>query len=500
MVRKLTYATYIQESSNAESTNQCRNIMITKKLSHPVPGSLEHFASIISKLKRTELFLLKLLVSLKPAGSLEVAKSVDFLAEDLGLKVRATQYVIKKLTVHGLITRNTTCGPYSQSITVISSQHIVDFIKNPFVVPQVKKPCATKKVAQPKPFSFLKDPSRFVNLQSDMQQALHSSPAYWNFIRAGFKSIDFSASLTTAVQYRRLRDGARGGPQPNRSRNVRLNYVEFEAAKVVQYAQKESLEVTFRVDSPEHPLLLIDDLGAEALDLLPDACAILETSPGNYQATLIAPRKLSGKEFLLVEDGLLAMLGSGDKGAKGIRQLRRFPGSINNKPGLTTAFVTRVERISGRLTLTLNELDELIDAGEKIRGFYEYDGKASAAAEIVLSASVVSVEDTSALNSQSVKSQGGTNDQSASGRDFGKSIELIRKGWDDASIIQQIEISAGNRMKNGHAHGHPSHISYARETVSRARSKYKPDVPPNRLKWKGITTDGLGGSRPSEAS
>lgn len=462
--------------------------MSTKKFSHPVPGSLEHFASIISNLGRTESSLLKLLVSHMPAGSLKIAKPVDFLAKELGLKERATQYVIKKLKDQGLITRNLASGLFSQCVTAICSPHIVHCIKNSSSGPQVKKPSTAKKIAQPKPFGFLKDPSRFANLQSDMQQALYSSPEYWDFIRDGFESIGFSSQLTTAVQYRRLRDGERGGPQPNRSRNVCLSHVELEASKVAHYAQKEFLEATFRVHSPAHPLLLIDDLDANALNLLPDACAILETSPGNFQATLIAPRPLSGKEFLLVEDGLLALLGGGDKGAKGIRQLRRFPGSINNKPALRTAFVTRVERVSGRLTLTQNELDDLLEMGRKIREFYEWDGKASAAAEIVSTAQGTSMNAVPAMQSQSERIQTGTIDQSASGRDFGKAIELIRKGWDDGRIIQQIEISAGNRMKNGHAHGHPSHLSYAQGTVSRARSRYKSDAPQNRLNWKRKTT------------
>lgn len=457
--------------------------MITKKLSHPVPGSPEHFASIISKLGRTELSLLKLLISHTPAGSLEVAKSIDFLAKELGIKKRATQYVIKKLSTHGLITRNTTSGLFSQRVTVVSSQHVADYIKKPFVVQTIKKPSVPKRPAQPKPFAFLKNPARFENVQLDMQQALHLSPAYWDFIRRGFEAIGFSAPLATAVQYRRLFDGERGGPQPNRGRRVRLSNVEFEAANVAQYAQKESLEATFRVDNPEHPLLLIDDLHADDLDLLPDACAVLETSPGNYQATLIAPRPLSGKEFLLVEDGLLAMLGGGDKGAKGIRQLRRFPGSINNKPGLTTAFVTRVERVTGRLTLSLNELDELIETGKRIRGFYEWDSKTSEVAEAVSAASG-SLNPVTEMQAKSEKTLAGASDQSASGRDFGKAIELIRKGWNDASIIEQIEISAGNRMKNGHTHGHPSNLSYAQGTVSRARSVYRQDAPQKRLNWK----------------
>ncbi len=84
-----------------------------------------------------------------------------------------------------------------------------------------------------------------------------------------------------------------------------------------------------------------------------------------------------------------------------------------------------------------------------------------------------------------------TSDQSASGRDFGKAIELIRKGWDDVRIIQQIEISAANRMKNGKPLGHISHLVYAQGTVRRARAEYKLDALPRRLKWNQRTPTAL---------
>jgi hypothetical protein len=465
--------------------------MSTKSLSPPVPGSQQHFALIISGLGRTEFSLLKLLVSHMSSGSLEVAKPVDLLSKELGLKVRATQYAIKKLKDRGLISRSSASRLFSQCVTTICSTHIVHCIKNPSSVPQVKKSSAAKKIAQPKPYVFLKDPARFENVQHELQQALHSSIAYWNFIRSGFKSIEFNAPLTTEVQSRKLSTGERGGTHKYRSRNVRLSKADVEMANIARYAQKEFLEVTFRVNSHSHPLILIDDLDASNLCLLPDACAILETSPGNYQASIVAPRVLSSKEFVLVEDAFFEMLGGGDRGAKGIRQLRRLPGSINNKPELSTAFVTRVERISERLTLTLQELDDLIKTGRQIRGMCELDAEAPAEAQNCSGASVSSIENDSALALNNAVKRGGTNDQSASGRDFGKAIELIRKGLDDASIIQQIMVSAGDRKKYGHAPGHPSHLVYAQGTVSRARSTYKSGAPLHKFNLKGKTHTAL---------
>ena len=358
---------------------------------------------------------------LKPSDSLVIEKSVDALAKDLCKRRRSIQSGIKELRDAGLITRNSINGRFTPCVTVISSQHVVDCIKNPPSVLQVKTPRKSKKLLQPKPFSFLKDPARFENIQIEMQQALDSGSDYWDFIRLAFQSIGFNAPLTTEVQSRKLTDGRRGGTHKFRSRNVRLSNLKLEMANVVRYAEKESIEVTFRVNSTEHPLILIDDLDKGSLALLPDTCAVLETSPGNFQATIIAPRPLSSVEFLLVEDALLGILGVGDRGAKGIRQLRRFPGSINNKPELSHAFLTRVESVSKRLTLTTIELNEFIEAGKKIRSFYEWDSEV-AAAQKDSTDSGSSIDNASTSPSVGTTSKTVTNDQSASGRDFGKAI------------------------------------------------------------------------------
>jgi hypothetical protein len=147
--------------------------------------------------------------------------------------------------------------------------------------------------------------------------------------------------------------------------------------------------------------------------------------------------------------------------------------------------VTRIKHVSARLTLTEHELDELIEAGANIRGLDEWDMKKFLEAENVSHGFCSSMETVPTTQLQSEGDLAGTTDQSPSGRDFGKAIELIRQGLDDGRIIEQIVIAAGNRMKNGHAPGHPSHLVYAQGTVSRARSKYKSAALPPRLNWKG---------------
>lgn len=451
--------------------------MNTKNISPPTFESFEHIKTLIAELPGTAHLLLKHLVIHKPLDSLVVEKSVDVLAKELCKCRRSIQSAIKDLKNAGLITRNSINGRFTPCVTFISSQQVIDCVKNLPNVLQDKKSNRSRRLIQPKPFGFLKDPARFEKIQIEMQQALNSAFAYWNFIRSAFQLIGFNAPLTTEMQSRKLVDGKRGGTHKFRSRNVHLSNVKLEMENVAQYAQCQFVGVILRVNRLAHPLILIDDLNKSSLELLPDTGAILETSPGNFQASIICPRPLSSAEFLLVEDALLGKLGNGDRGAKGIRQLRRFPGSVNNKPGLATAFVTRVERISDRLALTTEELNEFIEAGKKIRGFYEWETEISAGVQNLSAGAISSVDNTPEMLSEGTSRQAVANDKSASGRDFGKAIELIRKGLDDASIIQQIMASAGSRLKYGHSPGHPTQLAYAQRTVSRSRARFKSNAP-----------------------
>lgn len=61
-------------------------------------------------------------------------------------------------------------------------------------------------------------------------------------------------------------------------------------------------------------------------------CAIIETSPGNYQHFYACDRKLTSSERFAIQKNL-AQKFDGDPGATGGNQLHRIPGSVNYKPG-----------------------------------------------------------------------------------------------------------------------------------------------------------------------
>lgn len=91
--------------------------------------------------------------------------------------------------------------------------------------------------------------------------------------------------------------------------------------------------------------ILVDDLNADGVRLLATKWrgpgAILETSPGNFQAVLILAQPLGRDDRKSITDQLVDLTG-GDKGAKGSQQFHRLPGSINYKPTLPDPFVCRV--------------------------------------------------------------------------------------------------------------------------------------------------------------
>jgi hypothetical protein len=101
--------------------------------------------------------------------------------------------------------------------------------------------------------------------------------------------------------------------------------------------------VTFAAADAYHPLLLVDDLTESALVAVLDRFpgAAVETSPGNFQATLVASRPLANAERLAVQRELARRFG-GDSGATGGMQLRRVPGSLNYKPTLAKPFAARL--------------------------------------------------------------------------------------------------------------------------------------------------------------
>ncbi len=91
--------------------------------------------------------------------------------------------------------------------------------------------------------------------------------------------------------------------------------------------------------------ILVDDLDADGIQWVAARWrgpgAVLETSPGNFQAVLILSEPLGREDRKSITDQLVDLAG-GDKGARGSQQLHRLPGSVNYKRSLPTPFVCRL--------------------------------------------------------------------------------------------------------------------------------------------------------------
>ena len=90
----------------------------------------------------------------------------------------------------------------------------------------------------------------------------------------------------------------------------------------------------------EHDLSLVDDLSADAVKRMKATgftpAAVVETSPGNFQAWLKHPRQLP-RELSTMAARKLAEEFGGDRGAADWRHFGRLAGFTNRKPKYMTA-------------------------------------------------------------------------------------------------------------------------------------------------------------------
>lgn len=190
--------------------------------------------------------------------------------------------------------------------------------------------------------------------EKSMQDDFLSAREFFDFLARN--GVD---RVRLAAQMRRKADGQRGAPLGFGSAASRIGEgAPVPAAQAADLAQsllarltkmgKHDLElVTAAAEDPKNRTksILVDDLNAEGVEAVQRIWnglgAILETSPGNYQAILILPELLARAERKSITDQMVAMAG-GDVGAKGAQQLHRFPGSVNYKRALAEPFICRL--------------------------------------------------------------------------------------------------------------------------------------------------------------
>lgn len=171
-------------------------------------------------------------------------------------------------------------------------------------------------------------------------------------------------SVRVAAQIRKKKDGQRGAPMGTGARKAtgKWNPVAVgspvRTAAAVEVVQallahlerngKRNMELVCAAADDSQGLaksILLDDLREDGVKALKAKWrgpgAILETSPGNYQAVLILAEPLDRDARRSITVQLVALLGA-DAGASGVGQFHRLPGSVNYKASLAEPFVCRL--------------------------------------------------------------------------------------------------------------------------------------------------------------
>ena len=261
----------------------------------------------IDELKSPAFWLLEKLVSQLCGQSFDVTTTIEQLALQMHKSEKSIFNAIKTLKDAGLVARIELHGQFKPFVTRLTSHEIVNYFKcTPMRNIPIKKRAPRVKKGEAA-FDYLTEHSRNLSVVEDIETALIDAGAYWDYITEAFSEIGFPGKLKGFIQSRSRHTGLRTGT--HRGRNCYA--LPLNAAKVMQrfarFANDETTEASFRVEGAMSPLLLVDDLTIDCLDNLPSSYAILETSPGNFQASICAPRALTSDEFLVAEDGLLRL-------------------------------------------------------------------------------------------------------------------------------------------------------------------------------------------------
>ena len=274
--------------------------------------------------------------------------------------------------------------------------------------------------------------------------------------------------LEFVLQRRGRRSGQRAGTFMEE--RVALSAAASGAVAVLARAHtaRGMIEPAFR-PLGEHPLLLIDDLKPADLTLFDGwrGVAIVETSPGNLQASIMAPRVLLTREVLAAQRELSSRCGLTMASVEP-NKLRRFTGSTNYKSGLPEPFVTRLFREPIDGTVSDEHLADLLAA-------HVAEVAAAMAGGILKTAATASVSKPALAAGEpaSVKKRGrvgGGTDDSGSGQDWAcLMIKTSRVGGRDRDrLVAELVVLCEARKRQGKAGTDADHIRYAEYTVDKA--------------------------------
>lgn len=374
------------------------------------------------------------------------------IAQAIGRSVRTVQDALERLSRGGLVKREqlNVDNQFSLRQTTLNIPKIRRALAaNQAILSAAPKRRRAKKKAKAAPaavrypFAQLKEPARFEAAYASLASELQAGHQYWQILSKYASSPSAPLSIKISSQRRRISDGDRGAPMW--ARQMLASDLSAIDAYVTQRAGVGE-EVAFQVVGAEHRLLLIDDVPKSLLDALPPQAIVLETSPETFQVTLIAPRALNKDDRKAAQRALVWQF-QGDPGALASNQLRRLPGSINNKSELSEAFVTRIFRLpnDSNAVLSDSETDKLILDGQR-----PADSRKQAKPTADATAHALAASESTAVkvldNSESVK-------------EFRWALNQLRQGADQDKL--RVELA-----KKAHARGKRSSYVEALEYAS----------------------------------
>ncbi|MBP6902104.1 MAG: hypothetical protein KBC73_18575 [Burkholderiaceae bacterium] len=340
-----------------------------------------------ANLKQVDVLLLRALLQRLPPGQ----SVVRLLNAQLALAVKRTprtvQCSLKRLVAAGLVIReaHTSQGKSKAIGTEVTwpLSYAAECQCSPIQVIESLGAAVTAATRRPKKsrakrsldatvstgrfeYRHLRAAHRVSHLADAVPAALADCEAFVEFLARGFSRSATPVEIHLFGLRRKVTDGERGAPAPQLTTELVGTWgAPWRWASHLRRClgdSKDVAEAMFRVEDDCHPLLLVDDVRAPALSRIPKGSAVVETSPGCYQVSAFAPRNLRPQERLFAQRALIALLG-GDPAAKSSRQLRRMPGSVNNKNDIDCAYVARLVSVDNAPHFDEATLQKLLNEG-----------------------------------------------------------------------------------------------------------------------------------------
>ena len=273
-----------------------------------------------------------------------------------------------------------------------------------------------------------------------------------------------------SMQRRSVKTGERGAPLARKL--VPISGAAAGAAATLGSAQRWTrgpYEAVFHCKGV-NPLLIIDDAKPAHLHVLDgwDGVAVLETSPGNLQLSLMAPRCLQPGELLVANRALADMFGL-KREAVAAAQLRRFPGSRNNKHGLAGSFVTRLFCPPRDGTISDEQLALLLHSAPPVVALDALRERVNAKPSARVTAPIAPTA--LAVHEPRVERAAGDVDHSVA--DWRFVMQELGKpgGMREAQLIDELTVRCVARARKGKSADDPEHCAYSIRTVTRALQK-----------------------------